>query len=232
MHDMEMELPGGLALADRRSDRDGLELDVLRVFLGPLLALWPGGLRLDLTVQGDVVQEASVLLPDEVGGRHGSFWREPWVRALAGEPVFRREADQRCAAAALDSTGRLLHLAGARALGLRCAILRDRILADGAPPGATAVAVRGVAHAVRRSRLLHAMLREVPSTGGADAWSSLVDRLSVADEALRRAVDDGDELLDALARPPQADDLARCAALPELVVGQEVGTVRLVGGQR
>ncbi len=57
--DMAMEA-AGLPLAERAPDRDGLTLDVLHTPLGPLLAAWPAGLKLTLTLQGDVAQSAEV----------------------------------------------------------------------------------------------------------------------------------------------------------------------------
>jgi hypothetical protein len=48
----------GLAMAGRGADRDGLNLDEVHVALGPFLPAWPAGLRVRLTLQGDVVGEA------------------------------------------------------------------------------------------------------------------------------------------------------------------------------
>lgn len=55
-----MEMPGGLPMADRGEDRDGLMLDQLHVPLGPLLPDWPAGLVVHTTLQGDVVQAARI----------------------------------------------------------------------------------------------------------------------------------------------------------------------------
>src|SRR6266851_3002499 len=88
-----MGMPGGLRMAGRGADRDGLRLDQLHVPLGPVLPDWPAGLVVHLTLQGDVVQraEAQALGP----GAGGSFWSEPWLRAAAGEPVTAGEAARR-----------------------------------------------------------------------------------------------------------------------------------------
>ena len=43
--------------------RDGLSLDEHRLPLGPFLPLLPSGLKLDLMLQGDVIQSARVLQP-------------------------------------------------------------------------------------------------------------------------------------------------------------------------
>lgn len=47
-----------IAMADRGSDRDGLKLDQLHFSLGPILPHWPGGLTVDIAMQGDVIQTA------------------------------------------------------------------------------------------------------------------------------------------------------------------------------
>ncbi|MHA6781857.1 hypothetical protein ACVGOW_12815 [Pseudonocardia saturnea] len=109
-HDMHMMHGGevaGLPMADRAPDRDGLTLDVLHVRLGPILADWPAGLVVRVTLQGDAVQSAQV----EVVGEPGSPWDGP------------------PAAAALDSMARLLVVCGASTAARTAGRLRDEILA-------------------------------------------------------------------------------------------------------
>ena len=53
-------VPHGRPLAGRAPDRDGLELDQLELHLGPWSPVLPPGLLLDVRLQGDVVQEASI----------------------------------------------------------------------------------------------------------------------------------------------------------------------------
>ncbi len=60
MGGMDMDLPGGLVMADRMQDRDGLRLEGLHLSLGPLLPSWPAGLRLDVGLSGDVITSAEV----------------------------------------------------------------------------------------------------------------------------------------------------------------------------
>ncbi len=62
--DMGMDLPGGLVMADRMTDRDGLRLEGLNLSLGPLLPGWPAGLRLDVGMSGDVLTRVEVLRLD------------------------------------------------------------------------------------------------------------------------------------------------------------------------
>ena len=50
----------GLPMASTGPDRDGLELDVLKVALGPVLLGWPTGLVLRADLQGDVLTSAEL----------------------------------------------------------------------------------------------------------------------------------------------------------------------------
>jgi hypothetical protein len=145
-----MEMPGGLPMADRGDDRDGLRLDQLHVPLGPVLPDWPAGLVLRLTLQGDVVRHAEA---EVLGGGGGSFWDEPWRRAAAGEHVTAAEASRRGAAAHLDSLGRFLAVAGWDAAALAARRLRDDVLA-GAPSGRLRRDTGRFARRVARSRVL------------------------------------------------------------------------------
>ena len=52
--------PFGRPLAGTAADRDGLQLDQLRLSIGPFFSPFPPGLVLELKIQGDVVQEAAV----------------------------------------------------------------------------------------------------------------------------------------------------------------------------
>ncbi|NYD46075.1 hypothetical protein BJY14_002058 [Actinomadura luteofluorescens] len=131
-----LDLDAGMA--DRADDRDGLKLDVLHVPLGPVLSYWPAGLRVDLTLQGDVVQEAEVTAVDTGGG---TFWTE-----------------DRQAASRLDGLSRLLHVAGWQAAGERAAVLRDDAL-DGPADDALTRRFASFARMVGRSRALGWMTR-------------------------------------------------------------------------
>lgn len=127
---------GGVGMADREDDRDGLRLDVLHVPLGPVLAHWPAGLRVDLTLQGDIVQAAEAAAIDTADV---SFWDEG-----------------RRAASRLDSVSRLLRVAGWDAAGERAAVLRDEAL-GGVPDEVLAKRFAPFARRVERSRALRWM---------------------------------------------------------------------------
>src|SRR5699024_7110981 len=62
--------PEGISLAQGGQDRDGLEMDVLHLPLGPVLPFWPAGLVLDCSLQGDVVVDAAASVVD--GSDHGT----------------------------------------------------------------------------------------------------------------------------------------------------------------
>ncbi|WP_030482223.1 hypothetical protein [Lentzea albidocapillata] len=135
-HDMSsMELPGGLSMADRGADRDGLTLDQLHVPLGPVLPDWPEGLVVHTVLQGDVIQQAHV----EVIGAAPAHDRLPLV------------------ARRLDSAARLLSVAGWADAAARARVLRDEILAG----RSNADDLSRWARRVRRSRVLRWSLRGI-----------------------------------------------------------------------
>lgn len=152
MGGMDMSMPGGLPMAERGDDRDGLKLDRLHVPLGPVLPDWPAGLVVRLVLQGDVIQHAEA---GAVGlaADAGSFWTEPWRRAAAGETVTTGVAARRRAAAHLDSLTRFLRVAGWGDAAAMACRLRDETL-DGTPVSSLGPAVRRLAARVARSRVL------------------------------------------------------------------------------
>lgn len=214
--DMDMA-PHGIPLAEGGRDRDGLEMDVLHVPLGPILRHWPAGLVLTCAVQGDVVVEArSSVLAAAQAPRH-----VPRADADADDHGDALRTDQVCA---------LLSLAGWPDGAAAARRARDALL-DGHPAEATTPMLERLHHEVVRSRLLRWSLRGVGSVGShTQAGHQLRDRLDgdVHDRLVR--------LLDRaiVARPPEPvppsvphDDAALVAALPGLVTGMELGAVRL-----
>lgn len=179
-HDMGgMDMPGGLAMADRGEDRDGLKLDQLHVSLGPALPDWPAGLVVRLTLQGDVVQQAHVAAPT---------YHAPAPPLAQYGPVER-----------LDSMQRLLAVAGWPAAAMTARRLRDDLAA-----GASASDLRREygrwSRRVRRSRLLHwatdgvgVLGAEVPEQLRGDAtarWMRWLDDVEVAPASLARTAVD------------------------------------------
>jgi len=132
-HDMgDMEMPGGIPMADRAEDRDGLMLDQLHLPLGPVLPLWPPGLIVHTRLQGDVVQDARV---EVIAGAGGTL----------DHPVAQR----------LDSAARLLALAGWADAAVALQRHRDVLLAGDSP------ALTTWARRIRRSRTLRWLLADI-----------------------------------------------------------------------
>lgn len=76
--------PYGRPLAMTADDlRDGLALDAPTLTIGPFTTLLPAGLVLDLVLQGDVVQRASVVRPPHPAPAHPCDAAVPALRALA-----------------------------------------------------------------------------------------------------------------------------------------------------
>lgn len=227
--DMEMDMPGGVPMADRGEDRDGLTLDQLHVPLGPLLPDWPAGLVVHTTLQGDVVQDARV----EVLGTGGtSFWNEPWRRAAAGDPVTAGAAARRRVAAHLDSLARFLAVAGWADAAMRTRWVRDDLL-DGAPGTELVPRFRRTARRLRRSRTLRWLttgLGDVPADAAAlRARGDVADRWSgwlAAVEQILPDIDRTDHL--PVGDPPRDPPEVLLALLPELLTGTELATARLI----
>lgn len=226
--DREMEMPGGVPMADRGEDRDGLTLDQLHVPLGPLLPDWPAGLVVHTTLQGDVVQDARV----EVLGTGGtSFWNEPWRRAAAGDPVTAGAAARRRVAAHLDSLARFLAVAGWADAALRTRWVRDDVL-DGAPGTELVPRFRRTARRLRRSRTLRWLttgLGAVPDAAALRARGDVVDRWSGWLAAVEQILPDIDRTGHLpVGDPPRDPPEALLALLPELLTGAELATARLI----
>ncbi|GAB2502803.1 hypothetical protein [Nocardiopsis aegyptia] len=212
-----MSMPGGIPMADRGPDRDGLTLDRLHVNLGPALTDWPAGLRLRLTLQGDVVQEAEAEI---VGGAAvtSAFWDVPGP------------------AAALDSAQRLLTAAGWPDAAESARRWRDALLAEPEPDAATRRGVLRWLRRVRRSRVLRWSTAGLGPIDGpvpepllgdvTDRWSR---RLDVVEAALGAGGRPGRDAPADRSRT-EAAEAAKAALdlLPSLVTGQELAAVRLV----
>jgi hypothetical protein len=203
-HDMSgMELPGGIPMADRAEDRDGLKLDRLAVPLGPVLPAWPAGLLVRTALLGDVIQEATVETVLTAAHERTPFWD-----TLSSGRV-------RIAARRLDSCVRLLTVAGWEHAAVTAARLRDDLL-SGADVDAR---FARWAKQLRRSRVLRWSLTGIGThPGSGDA----LDRLT-------RWIDQAAAALDGAPDPAGTDDPAEILdALPSLLAGTEFATARLV----
>ncbi|MFC4376294.1 hypothetical protein ACFO5K_19535 [Nocardia halotolerans] len=228
-HDMGTMTPGGLAMADRADDRDGLKLDVLTVPLGPILAWWPAGLVIDTQWQGDVVGNAKATVLSSPSDT-APFWLAPWLRAA---PADAGERGRWRAARALDSASTLLTVAGWPDAATTARRVRDEMLVGDLSRSGEARRRRWVRR-VAGSRVLRWSLRGVGRIpAGPDVPSGVVgdahDRLLrwTADSAPARSEDE-------IAKPNVfvADEIRRCqwivAALPELLAGAELAEARLI----
>ncbi len=138
--------PDGIPLAEGGEDRDGLEMDVLRVPLGPVLPHWPPGLVLRCSLQGDVIADADVAALD----------------MAAGPPPKEQGEARRC-----DTMAGLLDLAGWADAAAQARRARDEILVRG--PGAAAPRLERLRHRVTRSWSLRWSLRGLRPVGDQDA---------------------------------------------------------------
>ena len=130
-------VPYGRPLAGRADDRDGLKLDQILVRVGPFLPPFPPGLALDVKLQGDVIQEATIpgadaddaVSPDDDGpsaglsqdvhaARPATAEESPFTAALT-RPVPIAELELSRARHHLAWLAEALRVSGLEAYGLR-----------------------------------------------------------------------------------------------------------------
>lgn len=204
-HDMDMS-PSGIPLAGGAEDRDGLEMDVLHLPLGPILRHWPAGLTLNCTIAGDLVTDATVetlassaWVPDALHSCHGLASVLSLTGWEAGASLARRAGDS---------------------------LLRGS-------PDAGRDALRRLQARLRRNPVLRWMLHDVATIDAptlqrhdlplqlrGDAFDRLLALAELARQQLTGKKSDGEEA----ARAQEA----LLAALPELVSGLELASVRLL----
>ncbi|MGI8458285.1 MAG: hypothetical protein ACR2LI_09255 [Propionibacteriaceae bacterium] len=197
MDGMDMSGPGGVPLASGAADRDGLEMDVLHLPLGPVLPSWPAALTVSCTLQGDVIVAVDVQLTAAQADD------EPGVDQA--QPLAYR----------LDVAAQLLDLAGAGDLAVRARRARNLSL-DGADPGLVALRRR-----VGRTPLLRWSLRRVGDITQVTAAEHRWPKAWVGDayDRLGRLLEPPPDSSLALT--------AVAAALPVLLPGAELGSARL-----
>lgn len=218
MNHGEMEMaPEGIALAEGHDDRDGLEMDVLHVRLGPVLAHWPAGLVLRCSLQGDVLAEGEVSMVD------------------FGDTAPPVEADANGATSAAarqcDHVVDLLALAGWPRAAAIARQARDLLLTQ--PQSGRAEPLLAKLHnTVRRSRLLrwslrdlaplsapHLQRRQLPASFEGDAYDRLLARIDEARNIASNSLS---------AKDIPLDSSRSIDALPDLVGGLDVAATRLV----
>ena len=219
---MEMPMPGGIPLAEGGEDRDGLEMDVLNVPLGPVLPHWPAGLVVDCVLQGDVIVSADARILTA-----GARREEPAIHSAVADGRLERVI-RLC-----DLTAQLLALAGWPAAAQNARKLRDDALRKGDHAG-HAAALDRLRRRVERSFLLRWSLKGIrvadPSgedTDGAEAGDIRLRLIGWLRDASELA-----ELRQAVQESNARDDADRAqrllAALPDLLRGADLGTARLL----
>ena len=202
--------PGGIPLAQGGPDRDGLEMDVLHLPLGPVLPYWPPGLVLNCTLQGDVIVDSQASIVDDSDPEHSSHESAPGLRL----------------ALLCDNVMALLALAGADDLAARARRARDCLLRG--DYAAADDGLKRLIRRVRRSWVLRWSLQGVlvldeidlhrhslPASCRGDAYDRMLRTLTQI-----QALADG-------AGPLTDDDVVPWQILPRLVTGQELATLRL-----
>ncbi|TFD55833.1 hypothetical protein E3T55_00475 [Cryobacterium frigoriphilum] len=234
--DMDMPMPGGIPLADGAPDRDGLEMDVLHVPLGPALPHWPAGLVVRCVLHGDVIvsAEAEVLPAAAQPSGDGPVGGDS--RRSADDE--RRLAVIRCSDAAVQ----VLALAGWSFAADRARRIRDAV-ASGMALVDAAADLDQLAQSVGRSWALRWTLKGITvGDARAHAQDGMGPResatvrgrlISWLDEARRIARDDtaprddtaegAYELQDALAL-----QRSQLSEIPRLLNGRDVATARLI----
>ncbi len=223
MGDMDMA-PGGIPLAGGGDDRDGLEMDVLLVPLGPVLPCWPAGLVLRCSLQGDVVVAAEVEVLT-------AGWSTP-APDLSPRAVAARLCDQ---------ARQVLELSGWGSTAQQAARVRDDLL-TGADAAACLVRLGRLRATVERSRLLRWSLRDLGRARTTHAATKDRSTRPVGDVHdrllgfLRSAGDMLNERLDGDADHRAGHQLRALSPgagtdpheLPDLVTGLDLAAVRLV----
>ncbi|WP_019482612.1 hypothetical protein [Arthrobacter sp. TB 23] len=206
----------GLAMAGTAPDRDGLELDELKVTLGPVLPGWPTGLVLKGSMQGDVLTGVSL------------SWLDGPVPDSA---VQHSESD--AAAVALDALAGFLLVAGWPLLARRARDARWALSTDTGTAGEREHGRRTAAAVARRVARSRFLAWSVSGIGDDDAGSAHSPRVTAA----RGAVNDrmtGDVLdrVRALAAVAAGDTSSLPRVAPEhietLLEGAELAAARLI----
>jgi hypothetical protein len=228
---MEMPMPGGIPLAGGGDDRDGLEMDILNVPLGPVLPHWPAGLVVDCVLQGDVIVSARARVLEAP-----SMPMEKPTDAKTDVVNARLRIIQLC-----DHASNLLSLAGWQTAAYDARRLRDDTL-RGVAITDRASALERLRRRVERSLLLWWSLKGISPGGtgtGANAGRATCGNGTDVDIRrrligwLREAADLAETASGGQAPVRQDTDRASqaqdaLAALPELLSGTDLGTARLL----
>jgi hypothetical protein len=227
--DMDMPMPGGISLANGGPDRDGLEMDVLHVPLGPVLPHWPAGLVVRCVLQGDVIVSAQAeILP---AAHPNGDDRVPDERRRLADDELRRAVIRRS-----DAAASVIALAGWSFAAGRARRIRDAV-ASGTALLDVAADLDKLAQSISRSWTLRWTLKGITvgdtltyaEDGMGQSGSETVRGRLIGwlDEARRIArgdnVDGANELQD-----PLTLQHSRLSEIPRLLNGTDVATARLI----
>ena len=226
--DMDMPMPGGIPLANGGPDRDGLEMDVLHVPLGPVLPHWPAGLVVRCVLQGDVIVSSKAeILPAAQPSGDGLV---PDDRPLADDE--RRRAVIRRS----DAAASVLALAGWSFAAGRARRIRDAV-ASGTALFDVSADLDKLARSVVRSWTLRWTLKGITvgdslthaEDGMGQSGSETVRGRLIGwlDEARRTARDDKAEGAYEL-QDPLALQRSRLGEIPRLLNGTDIASARLI----
>ncbi|WP_225336845.1 hypothetical protein [Mycobacterium intracellulare] len=216
MHHGDMDMaPAGIALAEGGDDRDGLEMDVLHVHLGPVLRYWPAGLVVRGTMHGDVLAGVEAWVTDSDSGN--------------GNP--RPQGQNDAAARHCDHIVDLLALAGSPRAAAIARTARDALLSE--PDLDHAGCVLAKLHgSLRHSRVLRWSLRDIASltTQDCDSLGLPTDLAGDCYDRLLTRVDMVGQALSNQLKPNEfhVTSTTIVDALPHLVSGLDLATARLV----
>ncbi|WP_105036518.1 hypothetical protein [Cryobacterium aureum] len=227
--DMDMPKPGGIPLANGGPDRDGLEMDVLHVPLGPVLPHWPAGLVVRCVLQGDVIVSAKAeILPAAQPSGDGLV---PDDRRPLADDERRRAVIRRS-----DAAASVLALAGWSFAAGRARRIRDAVASGTALLDVTADLDK-LARSVARSWTLRWTLKGITvgeclahaDDGMGQSGSETVRGRLIGwlEEARRTARDDKAEGAYEL-QDPLALQRSRLGEIPRLLNGTDIATARLI----
>lgn len=159
----------GLAMAGTAPDRDGLELDELKVTLGPVLPGWPTGLVLKGSMQGDVLTDVSL----------------SWLDRLVPDSTA-QHSESDTAVVALDALAGFLLVAGWPLLARRARDARSALSSQNtdsaAERGHGRKAAAAVALRISRSRFLAWSLRGIGDDDGSARGTRVPAQAGVVDD--------------------------------------------------
>lgn len=202
--------PYGRPMAMTGADRDGLALDQLHLRLGPFLDGLPGGLSIDVTLQGEVVQDCELrrsAADDPSGAVHPARQGPPGVRQAAG---------------LLRHLSWGLHVQGLDGLAARAARFAVAAGSDDADRSQLGRDIAALRKRIGRTGLLWSLR----SVGLIEGRGHAADRWHARLEAVAQAVETADPIPPGSVEPVALEDLGE--AITGLSLTDAVATIASV----